>query len=380
MLWNWQHADWPHFRYDRTRLESREAAFLHKSGVLIGTARHLAGDEQAHLAVELMSTEALQTSAIEGDVLDRDSVQSSIRRHFGLATDHRRIPPAEQGIAQMMVDLVRTFQAPLSHDMMFAWHRALTNGRQDLQDVGHYRTQGDPMQVVSGPLYAPKVHFEAPPAARMAAEMADFVEWFNATAPAGRTPLPALARAGIAPLYFASIHPFEDGNGRIGRAIAHKALAQSLGQPTLMVLADTIEWQRKAYYAALERSSRDNEVTDWLVWFADLALMAQDRTLARAEFIIKKTKLFDRLRGDLNPRQEKALLRMFREGPDGFKGGLSAENYIGITKSSRATATRDLHDLVALGALIRTGERKHTRYHLNLDQSPPDAFPLGLIQ
>ncbi|NTU56507.1 MAG: Fic family protein, partial [Anaerolineales bacterium] len=313
--------------------------------------------------------EALKTSEIEGEYLDRDSLQSSICRQFGLNTDNRKISPAEQGIAEVMVDLYRGFEAPLSHAMLFEWHKMLTNGRRDLKDIGRYRTHSEPMQIVSGAIYAPKVHFEAPPSSQMMLEMERFIAWFNDSAPKGKKLLPALLRAGIAHLYFVSIHPFEDGNGRIGRAIAEKALAQCLGQPTLIAIAYTIERNKKAYYEALERANRRNEITDWLIYFADMVITAQGYTQTWVEFLIKKAKLHDRLRDRLNPRQEKALDRMFREGPEGFTGGLSAEKYISITGASRATATRDLQDLVGKGALVRTGERKHTRYHLNLDFS-----------
>ena len=366
MVWNWRQADWPHFTYDKARLEELEAQLLLGAGLLFGAFKHLGDEDKSQLTVELISNEALKTSEIEGDYLDRDSLQSSIRRQFGLMTDNRRISPAEQGIAEVMVDLYRTFQAPLSQDTLFAWHRMLTLGRRDLKDIGQYRTHPEPMQVVSGPLHAPKVHFEAPPSSRMDAEMSAFVTWFNSTAPNGTSPRPALTRAGIAHLYFESIHPFEDGNGRIGRALAEKALAQCLGQPTLIALADTIGRHKKTYYDVLEQANRGNEITDWLVYFAGVLLEAQRQTQCRIEFLIEKTKLYDRLRGELNPRQERVLTRLFREGPDGFKGGLSAENYISITQTSSATATRDLQDLVSKGALIRTGERRHTRYYLKL--------------
>jgi len=235
-------------------------------------------------------------------------------------------------------------------------------GRTDIIDIGRYRTGTEPMQVISGPVHDPKVHFEAPPSARVPAEMKRFIEWFNSTAPDAAKPLPALTRAGVAHLYFETIHPFEDGNGRIGRAISEKALAQALGHPTLTSLATTILIRRKGYYQALEEANKDNEITDWLSWFAGIALEAQARTEARVEFLIDKTKLLDRCRGQLNARQEKALLRMLREGPDGFKGGLSAGNYATITGASPATTTRDLADLVTKNALVRTGERRHARY------------------
>ena len=162
------------------------------------------------------------------------------------------------------------------------------------------------------------------------------------------------------------IHPFEDGNGRIGRALAEKSLAQNLGQPSLITLAYTIERKRKDYYAALERNNKRNEITDWLTSFAGTVLQAQNNTIAPVDFYVAKAKLYEKLRNKLNERQSKAIARMFQEGIDGFKGGLSAENYISITQASRATATRDLQDLVEKSALTRTGLRRHTRYHLNL--------------
>jgi Fic family protein len=366
MTWNWQKTDWPEFRWEAARLALAEKEFLIAGGKLVGTVKHLGEEEREQITVDSMSTEAVTTSEIEGEVLDRASVQSSIRRQLGLAADKRNVRPAEQGVAEMTVDLFRSFAAPLSQKMLFGWHRMLMSGRRDLTDVGRYRTGKEPMQVVSGPFGRTKVHFEAPPAARMPKEMARFIDWFNRTAPEGLEPLPALTRAGTAHLYFECIHPFEDGNGRIGRALAEKALAQSLGQPTLTALAATILARRKSYYDALEAGNKRTEITGWLAWFAGITIEAQRRTLAMIEFLIDKAKLFERLRGQMNERQEKALVRMFKEGPDGFKGGLSAGKYATITGASPATATRDLVDLVEKGALVRVGELRHTRYQVGV--------------
>lgn len=363
--WNWQQGDWPRFRYDKSHLDICEARFLLHGGYLRGALLHINDEDKSLLTVELISTEALKTSEIEGEFLNRENVQSSIRRNFGLATDNRRIAPAEQGIAEMMIDLYRTFADPLTHETLYRWHRMLTAGRRDLKTIGAYRTHKEPMQVVSGPIGRERVHFEAPPSAVMKKEMDEFVAWFNDTAPDGSTGLAALTRAGVAHLYFATIHPFEDGNGRIARALVEKALSQALGQPTLIALSQTIQQARKTYYDALERSNKDNEITAWLVYFADTVLRAQELTQRMIDFLIQKTKLYDRVKHQLNERQEKALTRIFREGVDGFKGGLSAEKYISITRASRATATRDLQDLVDKAVLSRTGELKGTRYHLN---------------
>ena len=289
----------------------------------------------------------------------------------------------------MMVDLYRSFSQPLSTEMLFAWHRMVTSGRKDLADVGKYRTSREPMQIISGRIGhgSPTVYFEAPPSKQVPAEMKQFIAWFNRTAPRGKDPLPAITRAGTAHLYFESIHPFEDGNGRIGRAIAEKAISQSFSQPVPVALASAILAHQQSYYQALQRANKQNDITKWLLWFADIALEAQSRSLAQVEFIIAKARLLDRLRDRINPRQQKALLRILREGPEGFEGGLSAGNYSAITGASPATTTRDLADLVEQGALLRTGERKQRPLHPKpqpslrtkqnpTDQTEPDGCPM----
>ena len=370
MRWNWQLPDWPDFRCDAERIRASEEQFLKGSGVVIGALHHLDADERDGLTIELISQEVVDSSAIEGEILDRASVQSSLARHLGFAADQRRASAAEAGAAELMADVYRSHAAPLDDRTLFAWHAMLMNGRRDIADVGRYRTHEDAMQIVSGALHAPRVHFEAPPSETIPMEMSHFIAWFNDSAPSshasGSGQLPAITRAAISHLWFESIHPFEDGNGRIGRAIAEKALAQSLAAPTLTALAETIHRHRKAYYTALQLGSQSNDINAWLTWFADIVIEAQARTITRIRFLIDKTRLLDRLRGEINERQEKALLRIFREGPDGFAGGLSAGNYRTITEASLATATRDLSDLVEKGALIRTGERRYARYRLDI--------------
>ena len=367
MKWNWQQPDWPNFRWNSEALAALEARFLQQSGVMIGVVKHLRDEDRTSVVLDVMTDEAMKTSQIEGELLNRASVQSSLRREFGLDTETRRIPPAERGIAEMMMALYRDFAAPLTEEVLGDWHRLVLSGRSDIDVVGRYREHEDAMQVVSGALHKPTVHFEAPPSREMAAEMARFLEWFATTGPGGATPLPGLTRSGLAHLYFVTIHPFEDGNGRIGRAIAEKALSQAIGQPSLIALSQTIQRRRSAYYDALEAANKANEISDWLAYWAETVLEAQTHSLARIDFLLAKTRLHDRFRGKLNARQEKVVARMFREGLDGFKGGLSAANYITIADTSRATATRDLQELVALGAMGQTGTLRYARYHLILD-------------
>jgi Fic family protein len=366
MTWNWEQPDWPEFAYDSRVLEPLEQQFLLQSGEFIGACKHIGADDQESLKIELISDEAVKTSEIEGEILNRDSVQSSLRQQLGLGVEAPGVKPEERGVSKMMVDLYQNFTTPLSDKTMFDWHSMLLSGDTSIRVIGGYRTHPEPMQVVSGPIQKPLVHFEAPPSDRMPGEMKRFIEWFNDTAPAGKNPLPPLTRAALAHLYFVCIHPFEDGNGRIARALAEKALAQNLGQPSLIALAYTIERKRKDYYAALERNNKDLEIDGWMKYFANTILEAQNNTIQRVDFYIAKAKFYEKFRSKLNERQNKVVARVFREGIDGFKGGLSAENYISISKTSRATATRDLQDLVEKGALTKTGELRHTRYFLSL--------------
>src|SRR5258708_36234671 len=286
MTWNWQKPDWPNFTWNRARIEKAEQKFLLGGGVLVGTVKHLPEEDRQQLTVDAMSTEAVTTSEIEGEILDRASVQSSIRKQLGLTVEERRVRPAEQGIAEMMVDLNRSFREPLSRATLFRWHKMIVSGRRDVKEVGKYRTGKEPMQVVSGAVERPRVHFEAPPSAKVPSEMERFFHWFAQTRTGGPQPLPALTRAGVAHLYFESIHPFEDGNGRIGHAIAEKSLAASLGEPTLTSLAATILVRRKGYYDALDGANKRNEITNWLAWFAGVAIEAQRRPRTVIDFPI----------------------------------------------------------------------------------------------
>ncbi|MBY6059623.1 Fic family protein [Leisingera daeponensis] len=372
MPWNWKMPGWPGFQYDASALEPLERHFLLSSGEILGAVHHVSHSEREQLRIELLSDEAMQTSAIEGEILDRLSVQSSLRRHLGLAPDSYPAKPREQGVAEMMVDVYSSFAGPLSHETLFRWHHMLLSHDRRLEAIGGYRRHAEAMQIVSGRLDRPTVHFEAPPSGQVLHEMERYVGWFNTTGPSAPEPLPALTRAGLSHLYFESIHPFEDGNGRLGRALAEKSLAQNLGQPSLIALAFTIERERRTYYDQLEVHQRTLDVTAWLVWFAEIVLKAQQVTLNRVGFFIGKARFYDRHRHHLNDRQAKAIARMFREGPEGFKGGLSAEKYLKITGTSRATVTRDLQDLVEKGVLSRTGVRRYTRYWLNLEDTPEE--------
>lgn len=369
MAWNWELREWPNFEWRPDLLRTKEQAFIENAAIAVGTMRHLRKGDREDVVIELLSSDALSTSAIEGEVLDRTSVQSSLRRQLGMSPAPFQSRPAEAGIAEMMADLYRHPLELITEERLLEWHRMVMNGRRDIAEIGSYRRHDEPMQIVSGAFGRERVHFEAPPSHRLTLEMGRLLEWLAQTSSEGSNPLPAITRAGIAHLWFESIHPFEDGNGRIGRAIAESALAQAISTPTFSALSKSLLQHRKDYYAKLEAASTTLVINDWLAWFADRALEAQKSADELVRFLIEKTRFMDGLRGLLNERQEKVLLRMLAEGPEGFKGGLSAGNYATISGTAPSTTTRDLTDLVEKGALLRTGERKATRYWLNIATS-----------
>lgn len=363
MPWNWELPDWPRFNYDRDLISQKEKQFLLGMGGAFAFLKDIGTEEYNQFVVEILSLEGLESSKIEGELLDRESLQSSIKRQFGLISDQKKAPDKESQMANILCDVYESFDEPLTQDSLFWWHSKLfDDSNSTILDCGKYRTHVEPMQIISSRYGLRKVFFKAPPSSKVLDEMAAFVDWFNST----RLSEPILARAAIAHVYFESIHPFEDGNGRVGRILVEKVLSQGLERPVLIAVSRILQKRKKEYYAALERCNRTLEVGHWLDFFSDIILQAQEESMRLLSFLIKKSKLLTLLSGQLNLRQEKVLMRMFAEGLGGFKGGLSAENYIAITKTSRATATRDLVDLTEKGALKKTGERRHTRYWLNL--------------
>ena len=329
-------------------------------------------DETARntLIVDALAWDGWATSAIEGEFLSRSSLQSSLRRRLGLpdepgAPNGRR----EQGLAEMLLSTMETWREPLTAETMKAWQRTLCGHRLDLDVVGEYRTGPEPMQVVS----ARAVHYEAPPAAAVADEMARFVRWFNDSEPGGAQPIPAVQRAAWAHHHFVTIHPFEDGNGRIARQLAGKALMQGAESPIAPALATAIEQHRSQYYDALKAPQRFKEprLDAWLQHFAEMVAEGQAGMLSMARFAAAQAMFRDEYRDALSANQSKVAKRLFEAGPAGFLGGLSTKNYATIAKVPEQTAARDIADMVALGALRaiptpRAGADRGVRFELAL--------------
>ena len=366
MLYNWQQPDWPQFRYTLAGVDDSLFAFAEKTGRVGGLLKGLTADAQMEAAIEMMVVEAIKTSAIEGELLSRKDVMSSIRNNLGLAPEAPGGDQRAAGAAALMIDVRSSFEASLSEEMLLNWHQMIMQGYRHVA-AGHWRTHVESMQVVSGPIGHERVHFEAPPSVQVPEEMQRYIQWFNDTAPDGKHEIrKAAVRSAIAHLYFESIHPFEDGNGRIGRALSEKALSQGLGRPAVLSLSRVIEARRKEYYDALKVGQQSNEITAWVTWFINMALEAQIQAEEQIDFTLKKSRLFDRFRDQLNARQWQILRRMLDEGTKGFDGGMSAKKYMSITSASKATATRDLQDLADKGIFVPTGGGRSTHYTIKL--------------
>jgi Fic family protein len=367
MKYNWQQPDWPDFSYDLHEIEDALFEFSEQTGHISGILKSLPEDVQTEAIINIMVAEAIKTSEIEGEFLSRHDVISSIRNDLGLNETPDPVKDKRaKGAGELMIDVRKTYAEPLTEQKLFSWHAVLLGDNTKI-NTGAWRKHEDPMQVVSGAIGKEKIHFEAPPSSRVPLEMKRFIHWFNQTVPGGINEIKkAPVRSAIAHLYFETLHPFEDGNGRIGRAIAEKALSQTLGRPVLLSLSRTIEGDKKSYYNALEEAQKSNEITLWIKYFVHVAVEAQKQAIQFVDFILKKSKFFDRFRNKMNERQLKVVKRMIDAGPEGFEGGMSAQKYISITNASKATATRDLQNLLELDVLAIEGGGRSTRYILNI--------------
>ncbi len=367
MKYLWQREKWPTFQYDLTGIQDQILCFTEKTGRVDGLLSALPESIKTEAIIDLMVAEAVKSSEIEGEMLSRPDVMSSIKNNLGLNVQPKRVGDRRaEGIAKLMVCVRNDFAQPLSRKMLFEWHSMLMMGTPRIR-VGRWRTHPEPMLVVSGSIGSEEIHYEAPPSKQVPGEMKRFVEWFNSSAPgAGDEILFAPVRSALAHLYFETIHPFEDGNGRIGRALSEKALSQGLARPALLSLSRSIDADRAGYYGALKKAQRSGDITSWVEWFVRMLLNAQKQAETEIEFTLKKTKLFDRIGNRLNERQLKVVRRMLREGPAEFDGGMTAKKYMAIAKATKPTATRDLRDLVAKKVLIPLGGGRSTHYQVNI--------------
>jgi Fic family protein len=361
-MYLWELPDWPKFRWDAEALSQPLAAAHVKQGRLLGRMERLGFELRLEAELQALTEEAVKNAEVEGEILDRESVRSSVARRLGvpdagLGPEDRRV----EGLVEMTLDATRSCATPLTRKRLWAWQAALfPTGRSGLHTIKTDGWRDDargPMQMLSGALGRERIHFQAPPAARVEAEMAAYLAWFSAT-----PTLDGIVAAAIAHLWFVTVHPFEDGNGRIARALTVMSLARSENSPERFYsLSSQIRRDRAGYYAVLEQTEKGNlEVTAWVRWFVDCfahALDAADQTCAgvlrRAEFWQRQTLT------PLNARQRTVLGRVLGE----FEGKLTARKWAALARCSMATAQRDIKALVDRGALVRNeGGSKNTSY------------------
>lgn len=371
--WIWQQADWPQFRWSDERVQPLLREVHTRLGVVLGRAGTLDGSLDAATAFDALLQNIITSSAIEGEGLNADSVRSSLAKRLGVTLGGDSVVPSSartEGLAELMMDAVNNTQASLSLERLLKWHRWLFPDEEPrLVRLRIGQLRGDePMQVVSGRIDKPKVHFEAPPRALLDEQLAQFIVWFNQSLD---TSLDPLLRAAMTHFWFITLHPFDDGNGRIARALTDLALAQADAQAIrLYAMSASILENRTDYYRILERSQKaDVDITEWIEWFLhtlnstlQMALSAIDRTLQKSRF-------WQRFHDEgFSAEQRKVLNRLLEGGERGFEGGISAAQYQAVAKVSKATASRHLSDLLSKGCLQKLpGGGRSTRYKIAID-------------
>ena len=367
----WQADEWPNWRYDLAALACPLAEVSRAQGLLMGRLSDVGRPKRDQASLSALTEDVVKTSEIEGEQLNVESVRSSIARRLGV--DIGALAPVDrhvEGVVEMVLDATANCNAPVSRERLFGWHAALFptsySGVAKIK-VGAWRDDaGGPMQVVSGPLGRQRVHFEAPPADRLETEMGRFLEWVNS-----ESGEPSLIKAGLAHLWFVTLHPFDDGNGRIARAVGDLLLARADGSPQRFYsLSAQIQRERKAYYDILERTQKGAlDVTDWLAWFLDALHRAVDQAQHTLDAVLAKARFWQRFAGTpMNERQVKLLNRLL----DGFEGKLTTGKWAAIAKCSPDTALRDINELLAHGVLRKASAGgRSTHYELNESSADP---------
>jgi len=383
--WIWQLPEWPALTFDAQRIQPLLAAARQSQGVLLGKAQTIGLEGlQPHIH-DSLTQEALTTSAIEGEKLDPESVRSSVARRLGLDTSGAPLREGRrhiEGLIDVLQDATLNTATPLTLERLCNWHGALfPTGFSGMQriDVGALRSV--PMEIVSGAIGHSKVHYAAPPADGLSDQVNAFLTWFNQTQPqVGSQPMDGLVRAAVSHLWFETLHPFDDGNGRIGRAILQLALGQDMGQPgRIVTLSRQIESCKDQYYSELERAQRSKsmDVTAWVEWMLAQMVQANEFANQTIDSAIQRIRFQARMAAfTLNERQQKTMKKLLDAGPKGFEGGMTTRKHERIAQTSTPTAARDLIELERLGLLTRVGDGRSTRYYPAIEGWAEDGVNL----
>jgi Fic family protein len=374
--WIWQRPGWPSLEVDTQRIQTRLAEARKSQGLLLGRAEMIGLEGLRPHIGDSLTQEALTTSAIEGEKLDPDSVRSSVAKRLGLDTSG--VPTAEgkrniEGLIDVLQDATLNTELPLTLERLCNWHGALfSTGFSGMQRIHVGALRSVPMEIVSGAIGHTKVHYAAPPADGIGDQVNEFLRWFNDTNPkTGSRPMDGLVRAALSHLWFETLHPFDDGNGRIGRAILQLALGQDMGQPgRIVTLSRQIESCKDRYYRELERAQRSKtmDVTDWVEWLLAQFSLATEFASRTIDCAIQRIRFQASMATvPMNERQQKTMKKLLDAGPKGFEGGMTTRKHERISQTSTPTAARDLIELERLGLLKRYGAGRSTRYYPAID-------------
>jgi Fic family protein len=378
--WIWQQQSWPVFSWDTHALAVTLREVIQLQGTLLGKSGAISADSSAATNLDTLLQNIVQSSAIEGEAVNVESVRSSLAKRLGIK--HAGLTPETaktEGLTELLLDATQNHEQPLTLDRLYQWHRYLfpekAEGEFTLTEVAVGELRGDdPMQVVSGPHQKRTIHFEAPPKTAtgdsgqdLEDQLNHFLMWLQ-TSEADKT-LDPILRAAQAHLWFVTLHPFDDGNGRLARAITDYALAQAEHQAIrFYAMAASIMESRNAYYDILEATQKgDLDITEWMQWFLQTLKHTLEAALERIDLVLKKARFWQAHAQDgLNAQQTKVLNRLLDDGPEGFEGGLSATKYKGLAKVSKATATRHIQELLGKGCIVKlAGGGRSTRYEIS---------------
>ena len=367
-IYIWQYPEWPTFIWDDSRLITLLSEVRNLEGKIQGTMSRLGFDLQNRAALDIMTEDVLRSNEIEGMILNSNRVRSSIARHLGIDTAGLPLPDHyTEGVVQVMMDAVGDCSNPLTENRLFNWHAALfPTGRSGIYPikVGAYRTGSEAMQIVSGAMGKEKVHYEAPPTDAVPAMMETFLTWINSK----NTEIDPVLKAAVAHLWFVAIHPFDDGNGRLTRTITDMLLAKADNSPLRFYsMSAEILREKKSYYDILEHTTTGStDITAWLEWFLQTMKTALLRAEETVEHIVQKSSFWERHREiPMNERQVKVVNMLW----DGFKGKLTSSKWAKITKTSQATALRDITDLIDKGVLVAAADGGRSSNYLLKDNA-----------
>ncbi|WP_347928119.1 Fic family protein [Pseudomonas helvetica] len=370
--WIWQQPDWPHFHWQSERLSPLLRECVLAQGRLLGMSSYVGAELTAQSELDSLLQNIVTSSAIEGEQLNVGSVRSSLARRLGLEDEgDSRVSKRSEGLAELMLDATQHFAEPLNLERLLRWHEWLFPAQEEDFNARNIRVgalRGDePMQVVSGRLDKPTVHFEAPARDGLEQQLDAFLAWFETSR--AKTQLDPLLRAGIAHFWFVTLHPFDDGNGRLTRALTDLALAQGENQAIrFYAMSASILDDRAGYYRVLETSQKATlDITEWLEWFLQTLLRSLQQAMVRIDRVLGKARFWQQHREHpLSSEQVKVLNRLLDGGENGFENGISAAQYQAVAKVSKATATRHLTELLEKGCLMRLpGGGRSTRYQIS---------------